>query len=631
MLLDNLLSSIKSHLKVERSNSNAGIYLGSGYNYEKGKPEKIRIGEGHYFCVGATGSGKTNTMIFQMIQDISKGKSVVYIDPKGESKIINKLLEVASMQHIKRYDDIMILNPFWNKYSARLNPLYCEGRYSVKDEVVNRIMTSIPETKEEFFRDMSFRILQTLVGVLSIKYGYENLSYELLNRYLLHDNLKQLCNDVSGYVQEEYVKDGINYFCNLNTEWYEKVIANASTVVAKISAGLLNYSIGSSDGSTERSDILKRLYKDKKVIAAVLIPSMKLHQTGQIAAKAIFAALEGLVSEKLLQNKKLGLRIYIDEARDVLFRGCVRLLTQGRAADCFVRIFSQSVEGIMESVGKDEVHEILQNCNNKIIHRCDGLETAETLLGTLADVPVQIASQDNDGESRTMGHVVKEIDPNDLARLRIGEYVLISSGTVKRGYCPEIENPNMAVTEDKSGYVNGILNCNYTSLASDNWLEDRSGEKGKIKRETNINRIYKSIEAVFNHLKGSYGKSFTSNEKNMPVSFYAGVDDSIDGCILLNSYILLKNVKTYIEENLKDLLFDNDNVYRDYISRYLINKKILLDVEGVRKKPFNIISALFEYVDEGKTFKNKVDCWIIKTDEKVINESFKLYVHKIMN
>lgn len=627
--MKNIIEKIVKRKKVVSDNT----YLGRGYDYERGKPERIIIDKGHIFCAGATGSGKTNTMMYMMCQDISQGKSVVYIDPKGEVKIINKLVEISANKEVNRLDDIMVLNPFWENYSAKFNPLYCEGRYSVKDEVVNRIMTSIPETKEEFFRDMAFRILHTVIGCLSIKYGYNNLDYDTINKYMTHQNLINLCNNVSGYVEENFLKVNIDYFCNLNTEWYEKVIANASQVVSKISTGALNSCIGKGSDSTERSDILKRLYSDKKVIAAILIPSMKLHQTAQIAVKTVFAAIEGLVSEKIYQEKKLGLRIYIDEARDVLYRGCVRLLTQGRAADCFVRIFSQSIEGIRESVGEDEVNEILQNCKYRIIHKCDGLKTAELLLGMLADVPVQVASQDQDGETRTMGHLVKEVDPNDLARLEVGEYILIVNGKVKRGYCPEIIEPMIKVVEDRSEVKEKVLYVSYKMLAMDNWLEDKSEENTSIKREQNIDNIFQCIEKVLKYMENSYGKMININGKTDEYTFVAGKSDNInEQCVVLNVDIVVKNVKTFIENNVKDVYFATDDSYKDYISRYFINNAMLVDVEGkgIKSSKYNIYKVRLEYKDEmtEQAKSSRVDCWVIKSDKNVINESFNIYFQR---
>ena len=63
----------------------------------------------HTFVFGTTGVGKTRLCENLIEQDIRKGYSVVYFDPKGDQQIFTKIYEVA--REAKRLDELMLVTP----------------------------------------------------------------------------------------------------------------------------------------------------------------------------------------------------------------------------------------------------------------------------------------------------------------------------------------------------------------------------------------------------------------------------------------------------------------------------------------------------------------------------------------
>ena len=64
----------------------------------------------HTFVFGTTGVGKTRLCENLIGQDIEKGNSVVYFDPKGDQQIFTKIVEET--MKADRLDDLMLITPF---------------------------------------------------------------------------------------------------------------------------------------------------------------------------------------------------------------------------------------------------------------------------------------------------------------------------------------------------------------------------------------------------------------------------------------------------------------------------------------------------------------------------------------
>ena len=80
-------------------------HIGTGVNMER--PTKIvplsipdSYRKRHMFVFGTTGVGKTRLCENLIEQDINKGYSVVYFDPKGDQQIFTKIFDAARKARI---------------------------------------------------------------------------------------------------------------------------------------------------------------------------------------------------------------------------------------------------------------------------------------------------------------------------------------------------------------------------------------------------------------------------------------------------------------------------------------------------------------------------------------------------
>ena len=80
----------------------AGIAIGEGVALDRDpetSPAPITVPdadrEGHIFTMGATRSGKTRLAEAMIEHDIRAGRSILWIDPKGDNAIFSKIVAVA--------------------------------------------------------------------------------------------------------------------------------------------------------------------------------------------------------------------------------------------------------------------------------------------------------------------------------------------------------------------------------------------------------------------------------------------------------------------------------------------------------------------------------------------------------
>lgn len=89
-----------------------------------GKPsywsDKTRTMQSNAF--GMTGAGKTNLLETVTEQDIARGAPIIFIDGKGDKKLLTELL--PSIEAAGRMQDLRIIDPMRPEISARYNPFW---------------------------------------------------------------------------------------------------------------------------------------------------------------------------------------------------------------------------------------------------------------------------------------------------------------------------------------------------------------------------------------------------------------------------------------------------------------------------------------------------------------------------
>lgn len=376
----------KSKKKDNKSKMPDYTVIGSGVNMEH--PHKIvpitvpnEDRKRGMFVFGTTGVGKTRLCENIIEQDMAQGRSIVYLDPKGDQEIFTKIFESARRHG--RAEEIQLITPIYPEHSAVIDPM---AFYFMPDELVGHIVSGIPVGKEPFFRDVAKELATVIVqsnliltadtGVLpclnfdTIRQGIRRSSLEAKRDALKRMTHSEEAQQVAGMMDD---------ILELTPENYSKVSSTLRNRMTEMSAGNIGKIIGQADSNR----FIKRLEEGKRVILIVHTGSMITREAGSTLAKVILSMILSFIGRVNQSDRKVvdpPLSIIIDEAQLALFNGAEILFSMGGSAGVYTTALCQSINLLNTAIDEAFTKSILDNTNTKIFMRCSDAETSEYVV-----------------------------------------------------------------------------------------------------------------------------------------------------------------------------------------------------------------------------------------------------------
>lgn len=335
----------------------------------------------HTFIFGTTGVGKTRLCENLIEQDIRKGNSVVYIDPKGDQEIFTKIYDIA--RKCGRGEDLQLVTPIFPEFSAVIDPM---AYYFMPDELVGNVIAGVQAGKEPFYRNVSKEVT-TAVIMADIMIAMENGQVPILNIDSLRvgirrSSLAEKANTLKriGSPEAERVAGMLFDILDSPPEHYNKISATLRTALMELSSGNIGKIIGQADSNR----FIKRLEENKPVILVVHTGSLITAEAGATLGKVLLRMIQSFIGRVYLSRRQVAdppLSIYIDEAQSILYQGIEDLFAKGGSAKVMVTALAQSVNQIYAAMGGEEFGKpILDNTNTKLFMRCSDAETAEYVV-----------------------------------------------------------------------------------------------------------------------------------------------------------------------------------------------------------------------------------------------------------
>ena len=344
-------------------------------NIEIAVPDAHR--NGHLWCIGTTRVGKTRVIENMAEQDIRKGHSVVFIDPKGDIEIFSKIVQVAFEEG--RQEDLMLVTPIFPAYSAILDPL---AYYFMPEELVGHIVSGVEVGADgKFFYNVAYEISLVVVQALIMKARAEgkpprfNLN-DVKNR-ISRDDLEKLKGQIEGIETPEadQLRQDMQKILNSPADYYGKVSSSLRVALMELTSG----NIGKIIGKADENRFLKRLEEGKRVIMVVQLGSLLTRRASYTLGKVVISMIQSFVGRVFASGRKVTppLCLYIDEAQNVLYYGIDDLFAKAGGAGVWVHGFSQDVSQLYANLGRDYAKVILDNTNTKLFMRAPDAETAQ--------------------------------------------------------------------------------------------------------------------------------------------------------------------------------------------------------------------------------------------------------------
>jgi len=330
----------------------------------------------HAFVFGTTGVGKTRLAEHMIEQDIRKGYSVAFFDPKGDQEIFAKIVETA--RETGRLNELMLVTPVFPEFSAIIDPM---AYYFMVDELVGHVVSGIKGGKEPYFRNIAKTITMSVILAKKVLEKRPLLNfYELLQgirRSTLVDFADRLsrCNNPDAGEASDMIQDVLEY----PEDHYAKVSSSLRNVLMELSSG----NIGQIIGKARENRFISELEQGKRVILVVHSGSLITRESAATLSKVIISMIQSFIGRRLLSARKRvtpPLSIFMDESQSLLYQGIEEIFAKAGSADVMVTAFAQSVNQLYAAVGEEFAKGILDNTNSKIFMRCPDAETSRYSL-----------------------------------------------------------------------------------------------------------------------------------------------------------------------------------------------------------------------------------------------------------
>lgn len=355
-------------------------HIGTGIHLDKpdtilelGFPDSYR--KGHFWCFGTTRVGKTRLLEHIIEQDISKGYSVVAIDPKGDIDLFSKITQLAD--DTGRLYDLMLITPIFPEYSGILDPL---SSYYMPEELVAHITAGVALGREPYFfgvaYEVSLVVVQALIMLADVNGTIPSFNLNDIKNHISHQDLEQLKEqlDYINTPEAEQLSRDMQKILSTPADYYSKVASSLRVALTELTSG----NVGQIIGKADENRFIKRLEQGKGIILVVQLGSLLTKRAAYTAGKVIISMIQAFVGRVYSSGKNVSppLVLHIDEAQSVLYNGIEDLFAKAGGAGVFIHGYCQSISQLYAEVGEDRANTILDNCNTKLFMRVPDASTA---------------------------------------------------------------------------------------------------------------------------------------------------------------------------------------------------------------------------------------------------------------
>lgn len=421
------------------------IFMGKGIDLQDQFPKIMDINisdenrKGHFFCFGTTGQGKTKGMENMIVQDLKSGKSVVCIDPKGDTGLLSKIVQTAF--ETGRENELCMVSPIYPEYSAKIDPL---SHYAMPEELVSHVISGI-KSNEEFFVNIAYETSLMIVKSLMLlkNNGHPNIhiNFEAIYKECSHEALTALYERVSKFnsPDAQEVITGINHILGSTPEYFSKVASTLRTVLTSLSTG----SVGHIIGKSRTNNFMKRLEEGKPVILVVQTGSLLAGKTANIIGRVIISMIQTFAGRKLASGGKITppLGLYMDEFSNVAYINIEDLFSKGRSANVMCHAFTQSIADLNDAIGPAKARKILDNTNIKLFMRVNDPETAKYISDYSGTIKKFSPIMQTGGSITIREEQEPSVMMEDVMRLRVQDFYLFQLTGGYKGRLAYMEDP----------------------------------------------------------------------------------------------------------------------------------------------------------------------------------------------
>ncbi len=405
---------------------------------------------GHFGCIGTTRIGKTRLLSYMSSSDIKAGRSVIIVDPKGDTELLSS--SIAASVEAGRLEEFMFISPIYPDYSIKIDPL---AYYYIMDELVDHVISGI-ESKEKYFVDVAAEVTTAVLSYFIVKSKhydtYDTINLYDIKKYIDYESLRQIKTEVFnlkdiGKTEEirELAQDVylmINHILNSPPDFFSKVSSSLRTILTQLTSS----TTGKIIGKAKTNEFIKRFEEGKPVILYCNTGSLLARRTAHIIAKMLISMLQSAVGRALSSGIKINppLCVYLDEGHNVLYRGIEELFNKSGGANVWVHFFTQSFAQMEEAIGHEITRSIIDNISTWIYMRVNHHQTVmeiEKSLPVKKIFELVISTGDARATFNLKEKQEKLFMAENIIKLKPRYFYLRNEGHFYKGIVPEVPLP----------------------------------------------------------------------------------------------------------------------------------------------------------------------------------------------
>lgn len=401
----------------------------------------------HTFIPGASGSGKTTTMMSQVKDHIRRGHGVAFIDLKGGTDVPEILYEYAQ-RHGRNFYHWLILDPREGYNGpdpdgpSYYDPLGRGDASRRKDMIIAGRKWS-----EDYYKTLASSYLQTAFNVaiaVPPEDGTDSLSdiISLLNPKNLAVRAERMPRDLHYEEIREYAREWTGRKLDSGAQSAIDGVMRELQVLRGSSAGKWLRNPPEGGKKINLKDIAQR-----GDVVVFSLDSSNYEQTAAAVANFIVQDLKTVTSELRVDPSQNPLHVYIDEFSAMDSSNVINLINKARDAKMPVTLSTQAL-GDLKKVDPSFLEQLLGIINAFIIHRAnieDDLEIYAGLTGKTSRWKSRYGVEHTSGGllggmgkgAATGAGTVEEIEdyrvtPKEIQELKRGQAIYVAMSPQQR-------------------------------------------------------------------------------------------------------------------------------------------------------------------------------------------------------